>query len=280
MKKLLVYSILSISVNATFAQWKTYTIQPDTSNLKQPIADTTSKPTQKIVNDKLNYRGIFTFGGILGFPNHEFGQIHDGIGSGFHASCMINPFVKQTHQGEKNNWFASQSGLYFQYLRLGKSTETSSRTGTEYNSEVETKISNNTYALGLVSRIEFLPAPFRLFVEGFAGYRWYNSKYGIEITYTENPDFTGPYGPKPDDYSDSKSLTGGVVSNYGWGAGIATGKGGINLELKVSQVYGGKVNYVDPESVTFNHQNNTYDYTTKTSTTDLFLVSLGLIVRL
>jgi hypothetical protein len=280
MKSQLIIPILLIITNTTFAQWKSNAIPTDSSSQIKRLEDTTTIQTQKIVEDKPNYRGVFTFAGILGFPNHEFGQVHDGIGSGFHASCMINPFVKQTHQSEKNNWIASQSGLYFQYLRLGKSTETSTRTGTEYNSEIETTISNNTYALGVVSRIEFLPTPFRLFVEGFVGYRWYNSKYGIEITYSENPDFTGPYGPKPDDYSDSKSLTGGVVSNYGWGAGITRGKGAINLELKVSQVYGGKVNYVDPESVTFNHQTNTYDYTTKTSTTDLFLVSLGLIVRL
>lgn len=210
---------------------------------------------------------------VIMIPQNDFAQKADAlIGAGLDITVMPNLAKGRLPLEWDKRWVNVYAGGYFQYIYQDGTSDSYTNKDLYYETEVTSRVHNNMFGLGLASRIEFFPKPFRLFIEGSTGIRVLNGFHTIEVE-------TIPIGSvDPETNSRTNYLNGTILTNYAYGGGMRIGNTNC-FELKVVWVNGGPAQYVDIESVKFNRNNNTIEFNTIKSRTDMLLVHLGISRR-
>ncbi|MCU0442665.1 MAG: hypothetical protein MUE96_09730 [Bacteroidia bacterium] len=250
---------------------------PRVGTVKTTAADSLKLKPDTLYNDSIRLNrtsraGLVSAGVVIMVPQKEFAdRINQLPGFGFDIQVMANLAKARTIADWNKRWFNVYVGGYFQFIHQDGTSDVYNTKDLYYETEIASKVRNRMYAFGGASRLEFFPKPFRVFVEGGAGLRIFNASHSIEITQTP----LGTTGVEPETDRTAKTLKGNFLTNYAYGTGVRIGYT-LTLELKLSWVNGGQAQYIDIESVTFDRTNNSIQYNTKSSRTDMFNIHIGI----
>lgn len=252
------------------------TQNPRVGTQKPALSDSIQLKDQATHPVQTNKAGKALLGSVTGIimvPQNDFAQKADAlIGAGLDLTIMPNLAKGRLPIEWDKRWVDVYAGGYLQYIYQDGTSDTYTTTDLFLETDVTSRVHNNMFGLGLASRIEFFPKPFRLFIEGSSGIRILNGIHTIEVE-------TIPIGSVDSETNTRTNyLRGTILTNYAYGAGMRIGN--INcFELKVTWVNGGPAQYVDIESVRFNRSNNTIEFNTVKSRTDMLLIHLGISRR-
>lgn len=199
----------------------------------------------------------------LAFPQKEFSDLAPakaffGIGGAFY--------------GQRGERFPLDIGGSFHYFWMGSETKTFNLTDEDIGDyDVESSVNASMMPVHAHVRISFLRTlndyvfPY---AEVLGGFRIFNTKSVIEVDdFTENP-------PEPET-DNNYSLT----WSYGYAGGLAvTLATNVLLDARVTMMHGGRAKYLDPESVTFNDQQEP-QFERKQSKTDVLIYHLGVKLK-
>ncbi len=215
--------------------------------------------------------------------------------SGPRLSVLIGPGVTQKGfaLATENKWaFTAEGSVYIpilskkldeQYMRMyyglgfnywffgSKTFEVNTPNNAQYSSYTNT-VTWKAYGVDLAKpRIEFFPEPLSIFIEGVGGFRWYKGVQKIEYVITNG----GGTSPNPE--SDKQHLISELPAYYGFGTGMIIKIKGIGIELKYSRLMGRGINYVDPQSASFDQSGNLTGYElNQTADTNMDLFQAGI----
>jgi hypothetical protein len=131
------------------------------------------------------------------------------------------------------------------------------------------------YALNVVSRVEFLPGPVKIFGELTLGARLFSGVHKLHVEdvpyYSTNPNDTRTHDV-------SNGLRTSIVGNYGFGGGLRVGSNAVKVELKVTYLTGSTAEYVNMQSIQFDRADNSVTYSTLRSTTDMIIPQLSVSI--
>ncbi|MES2559899.1 MAG: hypothetical protein V4590_09180 [Bacteroidota bacterium] len=243
-----------------------------------PSKDSLAKPA--VIKDPNEPRsgGLVNIGLVIGVPQGEFKTNTNGdLGYGIDVSVLANLSSGKRPAAE---WRARFVNVYlggaFQYMRQGGSTDRYSVKNYMSTTNFESKVVNNMYALNVVSRVEVLPGPVKLFAEVSAGGRLFSGAHKLHVEDVAD-NSVNPNDTRTQD--ESNNLRSAVVGNYAWGGGLRAGSDMVKVEFKVMYVTGSTAEYVDMKSIQFDRTDNSVTYSTLRSTTDMIVpqvsVSIG-----
>jgi hypothetical protein len=224
------------------------------------------------------HKGMICLNGVIAVPYGEFDKVSNGnLGFGFNGYLAYNPF----HKKLKANWIRPYLvGLKFEYVTFNNTEQ--SFFGGDFAARTETvsRVSQDAFAFGPAGRIELFDSWIYLLAEYHLGLRFFSGSHTISYTHT-------PYNGDPSNTeSASQALSSSIVRYYGFAGGIGFKReihvkpiSEISFEFKLSYQYGGIATSIDPESVILN-SNNSIEYSTKRSTTDMFLPQIGISLSL
>lgn len=243
-----------------------------------PAKDSVAKPVAKADPNEPVSGGLVSLGLAFGIPRGEFKDNTNGdLGYGFDITVLVNLGAGKRSVAEWNDRFANvYLGGGFQYMRQSGSTDRYSVSNYMSETNFESKVVNNMYALNLVSRVEVLPGPVKIFGEVSLGARLFS---GVHKLHVEDVPYssTNPNDIRTQDVSNG--LRSSIVGNYALGGGIRVGSNNVKVELKVMYLTGSTAEYVNMQSIQFDRTENSVTYSTLRSTTDMIIpqlsVSLG-----
>jgi hypothetical protein len=244
----------------------------DTSKVKSPVA--------KVKEDDSSNFALATIFGVGAVTQGQFSDVSNGdwaYGGGL--TVMYNFMgTRSRHKSPVNVYL----GGTFEYLYFGgKSDSYKYDDPYPYNAitnNVTTKISSNVYSLVANLRAEFFSGPIVPFVEVAAGGRMFDGTHRVTIDRSQKSGSTLPSGVTftPTSKDVPTTFETDFTGTYGFGGGLRLGVGMVRVEIKGMMMSGTQGRYVDPKSVTFDSNTGRASYATKTSTTDMFLVQVGI----
>lgn len=242
-----------------------------------PAKDSVANPVVKKDPNEPVSGGLVSLGVALGVPQGEFKTNTNGdLGIGFDIAVLANLGSGKHSAAEWNDRFVNvYLGGAFQYMRQSGSTDRYSVRNYLSQTNFESKVVNNMYALSVVSRVEFLPGPVKLFAEGALGGRLFSGVHKLHVEdvpyYSTNPNDT-----RTQDLSNG--LRSSIVGNYALGGGLRAGSETVKVEFKVMYLFGSTAEYVNTNTVQFNRTENSVSYSTLQSTTDMIIPQLSVSI--
>lgn len=215
---------------------------------------------------------VFNLNFALGIPDGEFKTVsNNNWAFGFTGYLAYNPF----HDVLDNNYIRPfLFGLQLEYLWFDSKSDDYNFEDAFTRSVVNSRVSTGAFAIGLAGRSEFISKVVYPFVEYNAGFRFFNGSHDITYTRTARPGVSSNQQDVSESFS--KNLESDVVGYYGWAAGIGVNFDNLRIEAKLAYQYGGRARYIDPESISFNQTNNSATYSTKSSSTDMYIPQIGI----
>jgi hypothetical protein len=242
-----------------------------------PAKDSVAQPVTKKDPNEPTSGGLVSVGVVLGVPQGEFNTNTNGdLGIGFDIAVLANLGSGKRSAADWSNRFVNvYLGGAFQYMRQSGTTDRYSVRNYLSQTNFESKVVNNMYALNLVSRVEFLPGPVKLFAEGALGGRLFSGAHKLHVEDVPYQS-TNPNDIRTQDVSNG--LRSAVVGNYALGGGLRAGSETVKVECKVMYVFGSTAEYVNTNTVQFNRTENSVTYSTLQSTTDMIIPQLSVSI--
>lgn len=272
MKNLTVILLLIWCNCACAQQNEILTIPYNGNTPKRSTPIDTTQQNEPLIPVQSNGKSNMIVEGYLpvAFPHGQFRSISSDMwGIGFGGGVMYNPFVSSVN----SEWIRPYVlGLQFDYIWFSSESTQTETTISNRDFDVEYKLNTGAFSMGYQGKIEFFSTHVYPFIAYQVGFRYFEGVQKIKYT-AEYPD-DQEYAPA--DVSDN--ISGSFTSYFGYGGGIGFGKETLRFELKVMKQAGSIARYIDPKSVESN-PNNTFNYSTKTSTTDMIVPQLTLSVH-
>jgi hypothetical protein len=210
---------------------------------------------------------------IAGIPQGQFAtNTNNDWGWGLDVSMLFNLGQKRP----KSDWQSQPINVYmggsFQYMYHGGKTDTYSYNDQFSETTIDSKVNNNMWGLGFVTRAEFFSGPVKPFVELVAGVRFFTGSHRIDYT-NELYNTSDPNTTRRQSFNNNLATS--PVGYYGAGGGLRIGSEKVRVELKLTYSKGSKAEYVDLDKIEFDRTDNSITYTTKKSTTDMVIPQLG-----
>lgn len=255
-------------------QQRTNGVQPATVSPanKAAVATPATAAVQADPN-RATGNAMLNIGAIAGIPQGQFATNTNGDWNwGVDVSLLINLGQKRS----KREWAENPLNIYmgggFQYLYNGGKTDTYSYNDQFTETTIRSKVNNNMWGIGFVTRAEFFTGVVKPFVELTAGVRFFSGSHRIDYT-NKLYNSSNPNDTRRQTFSNNLETS--PVGYYGAGGGIRVGSESIRVELKVMYTKGSTAEYVDLEKIQFDRTDNSITYTTKKSTTDMIIPQLG-----
>lgn len=251
---------------------------PPQTNPTDTIRDTSYKTLKtKESVDEQSGGGLGYFGLVLGITRGQFAaNTNNAMAFGFDAGGMMNLASRRKRSEWEERWVNTYIGFHFMYLRYSSATDDYEISNGQYKTEIESKVRSNMFQLGPVCRLEVLPGRIKLFAEVGAGGTFFHGVHRIETTSIP----VAIHQPEDEKTStDSRTLSGNLIGYYNYAFGMRVSGESIGVEFKFTTLYGGLASYIDIESVTFDRNNNSVEFSTHRSTTDLFIPTLAICGR-
>lgn len=268
MRKLVCIVLLGITAHQASAQNDIITIPlPANSNLPHHTTDSASlRRLQANLNRPINTgnTGISLVVPVY-LSDGQFKQTSNNLwGGGIGLSFMHNPLHKMFNPAYVRPYVI---GAYGEYCWFSSSASYKDVTINGYTYEQTSKVNTGAFTLGYQSRMEFGSRDVYLFGIGQAGIRLFDGNQNVKYA---SDDVNAPVLQ-----NTSVSLESSWTTYYGYGGGIGIGGRTVRLEIQVVKQFGSKANYINPASVTVDH-NNRVSYTTLSSKTNLIIPQLNL----
>ena len=195
-------------------------------------------------------------GGTWSQPQGEFDQVYGkailGMGGQLSIPMGMLPF---------------ESGVAFDWGQLGGEREVVA-VDQQYLDVSEGTMSTNSnfYGFHLMGRFKPVNGKVSPYLDGLAGMRSFSARTKLRVDEVDGP------------LSNERNAHDATWS-YGWAAGVMVRLGGpLYLEGRFEKLFGGEVDYVDPETIAIDPDGNvTFD--TRRSGTDMVTVQLGIGFR-
>ena len=219
--------------------------------------------TDRNPNRKHDNNGHLSPNMALAFPQKEFSDFAPrsaffGVGGGFYF--------------QRGEALPIDFGASFHYFWMGSESKTFEMydpgTG-DY--EVESRATGSMMPIHLHVRVSFLRTLNNYvfpYAEVLGGFRMFNSRTVIEVDdFTETP-------PEPETHNNFS-----LAWSWGYAGGLSINLAtNVLLDARVTMLHGGRAEYLDPESVTFNDMQEP-EFNQKRSKTDALLYQLGVKLK-
>ncbi len=228
----------------------------------QTLFEQVQSQTRRNPNRQHDNNGHFSPNINIAVPRGEFKDLAPqraffGVGGGFYS--------------QRNN-LPLDIGASFHYFWMGRERETfdlNDPTLGDYR--VNSRVTSSMMPIHIHSRISFLRTlndVFFPYVEVMGGFRIFNTRSVIDVDV--------PGQDNPESEIDNNF---GLTWSYGYGAGASIRLGtNVLLDGRVVRMPGGRARYLDPESVTFN-DNQEASFTRVRSKTKAMVYQLGLKLK-
>jgi hypothetical protein len=127
------------------------------------------------------------------------------------------------------------------------------------------RIRSNNYRYLALARFRPFAGGFQIYADALGGIETFSTKTDLQL---DNQGYS--------EVRDSEVQERDITLNFGWAAGVRIRVAqGTFIEARLEKLEGGLADYVDPNSIEVNHDDNSLNYEMRQSQTDKFTYQLG-----
>ncbi|MFY7971572.1 MAG: outer membrane beta-barrel protein [Flavobacteriales bacterium] len=206
-------------------------------------------------------RASFGVGIQVAQPLDRFSELYDGFPAGFQANLSVPLHNSPFELGVAAAWnsMGSQSEQVSVWVAQDEA-------GDDIYETAEMDINSNVYRYQVLARFRPFDRGFQIYADAIAGVQSFSTN--TIITLDSNNSTTNT----DQSVNEHRDFT----AHYGWAGGVRVGLNStLFIEGRFEQIRGGMAKYVDRNSIEVNQNNNSIQFNTLQSQTNMYTYQLG-----